>query len=326
MAASGSNLVHNALMSTREEVCGQCQEASAELHCRECRERFCAPCSANLHQRGRLREHTVLPLSAQVARSRVDSSLGGGGGGGGSLGGSIGVVDRSKSPLFGSCEVYCPLHPEDHLQFFCLECESECICAECAVHGEHKGHDVLNVRHAYKNMNGRIADALSKAQARTSEQQKALQLANSQRQEVEIVIEKGKQAIQEAFEKMRTSLSQKEAQLLRDAEATERAASEQLQSKRLMAEGLVRSLQEAQAALKKLDTRGDEVRALNTYAKIRAKVLTVLGPMDGLDNNIEHELEDLKSQVQHVLDMQVAEVATLSSHVADIRRADAAGQ
>lgn len=303
---------------SREDLCGQCQEAPAELHCRECRERFCRACSANLHQRGRLREHTQVPLN-----------------GGGSLAGGLGLdnvgaaaermgaVERSKSPLFGGREVYCPLHPEDHLQFFCLTCESECICAECAVHGEHRGHDVLNVRHAYKNMSTRIADALSKAQARTDDQQKALQLANSQRQEVELVIEKGKQAIQEAFEKMRTSLGQKEAQLLRDAEQTERLASEQLQNKTLAAEGHVRTLQEAQTALRKLETRGDEVKALNSYARVRSKVLTVLGPMDGLDHSIERELEELKSQVQGVLDSQVAEVSVLSSRVADIRRADA---
>jgi len=191
------------------------------------------------------------------------------------------------------------------------------------VHGAHRGHDVLNVRHAYKNMSGRIAEALSKAHARTEEQQKALQLADSQRQEVEQVISKGKQSIQEAFEKMRTTLGQKEVRLLLDAEQTERSASEVLQAKTRAAEGHVRTLQEAQVALRKLDTRGDEVKVLNSYAKIRSQVLTVLGPMDGLDDSIERELEELKSQVQSVLDMQVDEVAALSARVADIRRADA---
>ena len=50
------------LRPPREEICGQCQESVASLHCRECREHFCSTCSANIHQRGRLREHTLLPL------------------------------------------------------------------------------------------------------------------------------------------------------------------------------------------------------------------------------------------------------------------------
>merc|ERR1712072_1346316 len=125
---------------------------------------------------------------------------------------------------------------------------------------------------------------------------------------------------------MRNTLAQKEVQLLRDADETERSATEQLQTKTRTADGHVLTLQECQAQLRKLETRGDEVRALNSYARIRSKVLTVLGPMDGIDHSIQMELEDLKQKVQSVLDIQVAEVAALSSRVADIRRAEAAAQ
>merc|ERR1712194_255243 len=206
---------------------------------------------------------------------------------------------------------------------FCLQCECECICAECAVHGDHRGHDVLNVRHAYKNLAGRIADAMMSAQVRAEEQNNALQLAESQRQEVEAVIARGKQSIQEAFERMRVTLAQKEARLLQDAEQIERSASEALQAKAFAADGHVRTLQDAQASLRKLDMRGDEVKALNSYASIRSKVLNVLAPIDGLDNTFEREIEEVKSRVQSGLEMQVTEVGALSNRVADIRRADA---
>lgn len=254
--------------------------------------------------------------------------------GGGGIGGGTPQISSvvppgnggTPPPFLSERTMYCPLHPEDPLQFFCLQCQTECICAECAVHGAHRGHDVLNVRHAYKNMAGRITEAMSKAQARVEEHQQATQLANSQRQEVDVVITKGKRAIQDAFEKMRTSLGQKEAQLLLAADQCERSASEALQAKSLRAEGHVRTLQEAQISLKKLDTRGEEVKVLNAYANIRSKVLDVLEPMDGLDCSIEHELEELKSQVQSVLDAQVAEVSALNARVADIRRADASAR
>lgn len=304
-------LARDSLRLSSQPACGQCQESLAELNCRECGENLCAPCSANLHRRGRLREHTLVPLR------------------GGAVTDPPGGTDRCKLPLFGNrdrddrCrEVMCPLHPEDCLQFFCLDCECECICAECAVHGEHRGHDVLNVRHAYKNMASRITDALSKAQARTQDQQKVLQVANAQQREVEMVIQQGREAIQDAFDRMRTVLGQKEVQLLRDAEEIERRACEQLQGRTLTAEGHVCTLQESQSALSSLDTRGDEVRVLNSYAKIRSKVMNILGPMDGIDHGIDTKVEDLKSKVQNSLDMQVASVASLSGRIADIRRAD----
>ena len=42
-------------------ACCNVQEAAADLSCQECQERFCRPCSASVHRRGRLREHTLLP-------------------------------------------------------------------------------------------------------------------------------------------------------------------------------------------------------------------------------------------------------------------------
>lgn len=321
LATAGSGtMLRDALRAGRDTICGQCQEAAADLHCRECEERFCGPCSASVHQRGRLREHTLLPLRGGASEG---ADVSGGGPGGAERAGGGGARERIQSPLFGAREVYCPLHPEDPLQFFCLQCECECICAECAVHGDHRGHDVLNIRHAYKNMAGRIADAMSSAQVRAEEQKKGLQLADSQRQEVEGVIARGKQSIQDAFERMRVMLAQKEAQLLQDAEQVERSAIATLQGKVYAAEGHVRTLQEAEASMKKLEIRSDEVKALNSYANIRSRVLNVLAPIDGLDNTIERELEELKSRVQSTLEMQVTEVATLSNRVADIRRADA---
>jgi hypothetical protein len=239
---------------------------------------------------------------------------------------------KGKSPMLNISNICCPLHPEEFVQFFCKDCNvqneqkvqfCECICAECAVHGEHKGHDVMNVRQAYKEMSGRISDALIRAQERTEAQQKAMLRAQEDRREVELVIEQGKQAIHNEFEKLRAALSEKEVQLMQAAEATERQAAEQLRSKTLDADVHAQTLQECQDQLKTLDTRGDEVRALNTYAKIRRRVLEVLKPLEGRtlgDNEVQLELEELKNHVQRSLETQVAEVASLSARVADIRR------
>jgi hypothetical protein len=307
---------------TREDIlCGQCQEATASIFCYECRERFCPACSSNVHQRGRLREHTLLPyqpgdldsngyFGAAVGTAEVPS----------------GILQRSKSPVVGGSYVCCPKHPEEFLQFFCLQCECECICAECAVHGDHRGHEVLNVRHAYTSMSGRIAEALNKAKARADEQQIADQEARRQLKEVELVIEQGRQAMQDAFRNMRASLAQKEAQLLRDVDETAREAVVQLESKTDSIDGHVRTINCCQEQLRTLDMGDDEVRALNGYAKIRAQILTVLGPLNGIDDGSQNDLEDLKQNVQRVFDAQIEAVSVLSSHVTDIRRTDTLSQ
>lgn len=231
-----------------------------------------------------------------------------------------GSSQRTLSPFFGGRLVCCPVHPEDPLQFFCLTCETEeCICAECAVHGAHRGHDVLNVRHAHKQLASLLVKSLEESQVRQEGHAREIQRAGAARQEVDLVIAKGKRHIQEMFEKMRASLNQKEAQLLHAADEVERFAADALSKRTVAAESHVRALQEAQAVLRRLDNRGDEVKVLNTYASARAKVVRVLTPLEGLDGDVERDLEDLKTKVQQALELQVSEVATLGTHVTEIR-------
>jgi len=326
------------------DLCGQCMAIPAEVDCRECGERFCGRCSANIHQRGRMREHTLYPrdrggagadrggsrqayaavstaTAAQQSLSRSPSGGPGGVGAGGSAvlaDGGGGARHRNPSPIFGQF-IGCPLHPEDPLQFFCLDCE-ECICAECAVHGAHRGHDVLNVRLAYKKLSGRISELLEASQCRAEEHTRAMQQAATQRRDVDLVIARGRRSIQEAFERLRVTLSQKEAHLLLAADACERAAAERLTQRTTMAEDCARAIKEAQGALTKVDSRGDEVRVLNSYAVARARVLKGLEPGLESGRQLEYDLEDLRNQVRNALDLQVAQVSAIGDRAAELRR------
>ena len=51
----------------------------------------------------------------------------------------------------------CPAHPEEPLAYFCLDCECKCICAECVIHGLHKGHEVLSVKKAYPLLQSKVS-------------------------------------------------------------------------------------------------------------------------------------------------------------------------
>lgn len=43
---------------------------------------------------------------------------------------------------------FCKEHKEE-VTYFCFDCMVKCICAECVIHGNHKNHEVLNVKRAY---------------------------------------------------------------------------------------------------------------------------------------------------------------------------------
>jgi hypothetical protein len=42
----------------------------------------------------------------------------------------------------------CKDHGEE-VTYFCFDCLGRCFCSECAIHGIHKNHQVMNIKRAY---------------------------------------------------------------------------------------------------------------------------------------------------------------------------------
>lgn len=69
----------------------------------------------------------------------------------------------TKSPLGSSAFVEkrnCLEHPEEELLYYCFECNCECICPECVIHGKHKNHDVKTLRKSQPVIKGRLESML----------------------------------------------------------------------------------------------------------------------------------------------------------------------
>merc|ERR1712217_524139 len=82
----------------------------------------------------------------------------------------------------------CPAHPEEPLQYFCLRCQTECICAECVLNGSHRGHDVLNVREAMRGLPERVVALASSVRERAEEFAKLAERAGEGRRDITEII------------------------------------------------------------------------------------------------------------------------------------------
>ena len=74
----------------------------------------------------------------------------------------------NQSCLFGVSSM-CASHPDQPLQYFCLDCETKCICAECVIHGIHKGHEVLAIKKAYPLLQSKISSLSVELRDRAAE-------------------------------------------------------------------------------------------------------------------------------------------------------------
>ena len=107
----------------------------------------------------------------------------------------------------------CKEHSEP-LTYLCLDCMSNCVCAECVVHGIHKNHEVLNIRKAYPLIYKKLED-LSKY---ANDQKKSIFLVNEaitkKKKLVNTLIERCKNEIHNTFEQIKLRLDNKEKEII----------------------------------------------------------------------------------------------------------------
>ena len=66
---------------------------------------------------------------------------------------------------------FCAQHPDEDIKYFCFGCMGAPVCAECVVHGMHKGHDVMNIKKAYPAIKGKLEDNVMHINGRVHELQ-----------------------------------------------------------------------------------------------------------------------------------------------------------
>jgi len=291
------------------------------VECLQCQEQFCARCAADMHKAGRMKEHFLKTLGAAVATASTaedrrdvapeptpSSSA------------PSPRVDRRPAP--GRCSK----HPEESAQFFCMDCDDECVCAECAVDAAHRGREVMAVRKAYQTLSPHLDKTLEGLQARADDHTKMRREADALKTDLNAVIGTGKQNIQESFRKLRATIAQKETELLAGIDACETSTAQALASRMQPASTQATALQELQAVLRQIDPRGEEVKALNAFAAAKVAVEDLVEPHTGVSANaLIQLLDDLRLELRGALDHQTANVASLGSFVKDIRQNGMAG-
>lgn len=316
--------------------CGQCEEKPADLVCEQCNELFCRACAAAIHRRGQMAKHNLrLHLGKDVnpqpspsgggsgpLESAINSPLRGALGAGtpSPRGGrepavtplGVGPAQHSEPVPFVRKFMRCPVHPEEPLQFFCLTCESECICAECALHGAHRNHDVLNLREAAKQLPERATDLLATARLRAEELTGVAEGVKSQRRNIADIVSRSRRELASQFEQVRAGLAAEERALVMEVQRCSSEVAEIMQAGDHSEELQVR---EAQAALRRHDAVGDSIASLNALVKLNAALATPPAARDGGVGAAE-----LKMQLQRGFDSRLSSIATLAAQVEDLSK------
>lgn len=209
----------------------------------------------------------------------------------------------------------CPVHPEDPLQFFCLECETEVCCAECVLHGPHRGHSVLNIRESAARLQDKVSAMAGQLQTQIDEISAEAQRIQRDRRDLAEAAAKGRSDLRAAFAQLRAALAEKEKALLVEVDQCAQEV-EGILKTRAEDEG---NFQEAIEGVQRAGRGGDAVESLNWYARLRQLIAEVPSPPPS--SEAESVFLELKEQLQRGFDVRLKSGAAVHGRIARITSA-----
>lgn len=114
--------------------------------------------------------------------------------------------------------LFCSEHPDEELSYYCLDCEGNCICAECAIRGRHKEHDVQPIRRAYSEIVKRVKEVVGNLEARRDVVNTILARIESHKREIGENTRSIKESMALSFNEVREKLKKKEAEFVSAAD------------------------------------------------------------------------------------------------------------
>ncbi|CAJ1340509.1 unnamed protein product [Effrenium voratum] len=237
------------------ERCGQCEE-KAEVSCEQCEEVFCQSCAQSIHRWGRMARHRIKMLAMPTDQSLLATSQRN------SPKRPAALPTHKLQPL-GRTFHACPQHPQEPLNYFCDQCQSDCICAECCLHGAHQGHTVQCALKAAELLPRKVDDLAAALHTRQRSVNAQGNRILERRMEVAQALSDGRQALQAAIETASASLQKEEGRLLQEAE---QSISMSLMPDREEVEG---KLAETHRRLSASLHSGDAVRALTWFRVLK---------------------------------------------------------
>eukprot|EP00744_Colponema_vietnamica_P009095 GILI01012949.1.p1 GENE.GILI01012949.1~~GILI01012949.1.p1 ORF type:complete len:468 (-),score=80.29 GILI01012949.1:1178-2581(-) len=260
-------------------ICGQCEKQHATLECIQCKEFFCAVCGPMLHKKGRMQQHQLQPAIVQPVNNNTHSMS--------SQSGPLMSKSRSASPVRSEARpireiisvrtgVACKDHPDEEVTYFCLDCESSCICTECIVHGVHRSHEVQSLKRAFPLVKAKVEDMLFHLSSRMEDLSLMEQRVESHRREIIENTQTIKQQMAKAFEEVRQRLDKKERELMGNSDLFKDEVCAELDVYVRAAREKTYEMDAAADTIRKIIDSKDEVGLLNFFAESRERVHSIL--------------------------------------------------
>ena len=218
----------------------------------------------------------------------------------------------------------CKEHLEP-LTYLCLDCMSNCICAECVVHGIHKNHEVLNIKKAYPLIYNKTQEISNHLISRINELNNTKRNIEEKAKEISALNNKCKIDIRQAFDELRNLLNKKEKEIMDKTENNLNDNLNELNTYNQIIKSKIILLNRLNETVNVYLMRKDELNLINFYTENKNKIMaqTELNELNNINNMNISSLSNLKIYIdKSSFDAMISAINTLNFEVNTLKGLD----
>ena len=166
----------------------------------------------------------------------------------------------------------CKEHSEP-LTYLCLDCLSNCICAECVVHGIHKNHEVLNIKKAYPLIFKKLGDLSKYANDQKSSIFLLNEVLTKKKNLVNTLIDRCKNEIHNTFEQIKIRLDNKEKEIIDNTTSVLYKNIEEMNNFENEMKQNSTKLEEINEKINNILKKKDELNTINFFCENKNKII-----------------------------------------------------
>ncbi|OMJ66892.1 hypothetical protein SteCoe_36110 [Stentor coeruleus] len=200
---------------------------------------------------------------------------------------------------------FCKVHPDEILGYYCFDCETECICAECVIHGKHKGHDVMQIKKAYPIIKDKIEEILIHVTGKIDEIDLKNEKLENQKNEIISQGNSAKQQVLVSFEDLKARIDKKEREIISQIERTVQDSLKDVENYMRIISGKIEVLEELGQGIKKILNTSSYCEVLDFYVENNKKIFESVENEVRMIGNIDRNVNircaiNPQSLIEHV--------------------------
>ncbi|XP_041038604.1 E3 ubiquitin-protein ligase TRIM11-like [Carcharodon carcharias] len=183
------------------------------------------------------------------------------------------LTDPTADMAIGKCTEHQKL-----LEIYCKD-DAVCVCSLCALIGSHKGHDLISISEAVKELRNNLKDQQEKLRISAEASQVTLEDLQKEKQNALAAIKEKEINIEEKYEALRHQIDNEEREAFEELDREQTRVTAEIDARILNLQNAAKEFEKSLIDLNKLSQKYDDILFIQEFNSIAARLKDISLPL-----------------------------------------------